>query len=336
MNSFTTTTILFTPSSSSSSLYSSLSSAHSHPQQLSSPSSTKTLFHNPISIPQQYQQYEHNTSFNTSLSSPPTNAIAPSNKPNRHSLPKSSNIWQQHQQQMQQQQEQHQQLHNYQQQQQLGIQSQKPHSAPSSPLFPLTSGGRGAGLLPRLSLDTSQERLQQKPATVIQHGDQSYLKLFSPTLVESPVSYLDEKQQIADKKMWENGPDEAFQRQLDIERREACKARSRQQLRGLLLGLWLGFLMGLLVLQQTSAKVFIPAHLARHDTSPLMLFTVLMSFIAVYRSGTRCIMTAIATCVAVLTCFATLVVNQTRYSPEFIVYRSVGGDSALSSASSSS
>ncbi|KAK3839724.1 MAG: hypothetical protein J3R72DRAFT_176048 [Linnemannia gamsii] len=232
-SSTTTTTILFTPSSSSSSsssLYSSLSSAYSYSQQQpSSPPSTKTLFHNPISIPQQYQLYEHNAGFYTTPSTPPTNTISSSSKPNRHSLPKSSNIWQQHQQQMQQQQEQQQQqqLHNYQHQQQLGIQSQKPHSAPSSPLFPLTSSGRGAGsLLPRLSLDTSQERLQQKPATIIQHGDQNYLKLFSPTLVESPVSYLDEKQQVADKKMWEHGPDEAFQRQLDMERREAYKGKN--------------------------------------------------------------------------------------------------------------
>lgn len=72
----------------------------------------------------------------------------------------------------------------------------------------------------------------------------------------------------------------------------------------------------------------------RHDTSPLMLFTVLMSCVAVYRSGTRCIMAAIATCVAVLTCFATLIVNQTRYAPRFIIYRSVG-DGSLSSSPSS-
>ncbi|KAF9541005.1 hypothetical protein EC957_003584 [Mortierella hygrophila] len=255
------------------------------------------------------------------------NSLSSSNKkPNRHSLPKASNIWQQHQQQMQQQQQQ-QQLQNYQKQQQQGMLASPPPS-------PLSLDTRRSGL-PRLSLDTSQERLSLKSPTIIQHGDQSYLKLFSPTLVDSPVSYLDEKQQIADSKMWENGPDEAFQMQLDMERRDALKARSRQQLRGFLLGLWFGFLMGLLVLQQTSAKVFIPAHLARHDTSPLMLFTVLLSCVAVYRSGTRCIMTAIATCVAVLTCFATLIVNQTRYAPQFIVYRSAGGGDATLSASSS-
>ncbi|KAF9341726.1 hypothetical protein BGZ91_003355 [Linnemannia elongata] len=145
---------------------------------------------------------------------------------------------------MQQQQQQH--LQNYQQQQQQAMLASPPPS-------PLSLDNRRAGL-PRLSLDTSQERLSQKSPTIIQHGDQSYLKLFSPTLVDSPVSYLDEKQQIADKKMWENGPDEAFQKQLDMERRDAHKARSRQQLRGFLLGLWLGFLMGLLVIQQTSAK----------------------------------------------------------------------------------
>ncbi|KAF9919793.1 hypothetical protein FBU30_010531 [Linnemannia zychae] len=194
-------------------------------------------------------------------------------------------------------------------------------SPPSSPLFPLD---RRAGL-PRLSLDTSHERLQKEP-TVIQHGDQSYLKLFSPTLVDSPVSFLDEKQLLADKKMWENGPDEAFQKQLEMERCEANKVRSRQQVRGFLLGLWLGFLMSLLVLQQTSARVFIPTYLARHDTSTLMLFTVLLSCVAVYRMGTRCIMTAIATCIAVLTCFATIIVNQIRYTPQVIVYRSGGGD----------
>ncbi|KAG0277543.1 hypothetical protein BGZ96_002825, partial [Linnemannia gamsii] len=176
--------------------------------------------------------------------------MSTTNKPNRHSLPKSSNIWQQHQQQMQ--------LQNYQQQQQQAMLA----SPPPSPLSLDHNSSNRRACLPRLSLDTSQERLQPKSPTIIQHGDQSYLKLFSPTLVESPVSYLDEKQQIADTKMWENGPDEAFQKQLDMERRDAQKARSRQQLRGFLLGLWLGFLMGLLVLQQTSAKVFIPAHLA--------------------------------------------------------------------------
>lgn len=223
------TTILFTPPSSPS--YSTLSFSHQQPQQSSSHQlqlpATKTLFHNPISIPQQQQQQQHKTiyhqhaSFNTNtnstpLSTSPMNTPSSINKkPNRHSLPKSSNIWQQHQQQMQQQQQQ--QLQNYQQQQQQAMLASPPPS-------PLSLDNRRAGL-PRLSLDTSQERLSQKSPTIIQHGDQSYLKLFSPTLVESPVSYLDEKQQIADKKMWENGPDEAFQKQLDMERRDAHKGK---------------------------------------------------------------------------------------------------------------
>ncbi|KAF9117529.1 hypothetical protein BGX30_005383, partial [Mortierella sp. GBA39] len=251
------TTILFTPPSSPS--YSTLSFSHKQQQQPSSHQqqlpATKTLFHNPISIPQQQQQHKtihhQHASFNintsSTLSTPPMNSLSSSNKkPNRHSLPKASNIWQQHQQQMQEQQQQQQQLQNYQKQQQQGMLASPPPS-------PLSLDTRRAGL-PRLSLDTSQECLSQKSPTIIQHGDQSYLKLFSPTLVDSPVSYLDEKQQIADNKMWENGPDEAFQKQLVMERRDALKARSRQQLRGFLLGLWLGFLMGLLVLQQTSAK----------------------------------------------------------------------------------
>jgi hypothetical protein len=112
------------------------------------------------------------------------------------------------------------QLQNYQQQQHQAMLASPPPSPLS--LDNNNNNNRRAGL-PRLSLDTSQERLQPKSPTIIQHGDQSYLKLFSPTLVESPVSYLDEKQQIADKKMWENGPDEAFQKQLDMERRDAHK-----------------------------------------------------------------------------------------------------------------
>ncbi|KAI8355228.1 hypothetical protein B0O80DRAFT_39296 [Mortierella sp. GBAus27b] len=119
--------------------------------------------------------------------------------------------------------------------------------------------GRPGG--PKLSLDTSQERLQKY--TVVNHDGQSYLKLFSPVLVESPVSFLTPHQLFDDKKLWENGPDVALQTKIDTERREAFKARSRQQLRGFLLGIWLGCLMGLLILQQTSAKVYIPSQLAR-------------------------------------------------------------------------
>ncbi|KAF9954841.1 hypothetical protein BGZ65_003787 [Modicella reniformis] len=119
--------------------------------------------------------------------------------------------------------------------------------------------GRPGG--PKLCLDTSQERLEKY--TVINHEGKSYLKLFSPVLVESPVSFLSGHQLHEDKKLWENGPDEVLQKKIDIERREAFQVRSRQQLRGFLLGIWLGCLMGLLILQQTAAKVYIPSHLAR-------------------------------------------------------------------------
>ncbi|KAF9897698.1 hypothetical protein BX616_005128, partial [Lobosporangium transversale] len=126
------------------------------------------------------------------------------NKSNRHSVPSSNILWEQHHQQQQQQQQQ--QLMQKQQRFQ-----EKPSQQPSPP------PGRAGG--PRLSLDTSQERLQK--FTVIKHGDQTCLKLFSPNLVESPVSFLSEKQLLEDKKLWENGPDEAFQRKLEMERREA-------------------------------------------------------------------------------------------------------------------
>ncbi|KAG0041292.1 hypothetical protein BGZ83_002040 [Gryganskiella cystojenkinii] len=92
-------------------------------------------------------------------------------------------------------------------------------SAPSTPSFKPQPHSR-----PRLSLDTSQERLAiGADFEVVKHGDKSYLKLFSPILVESPVSFLNELQQREDKKKWENGPDEAFQRELEMERREAFK-----------------------------------------------------------------------------------------------------------------
>ncbi|CAO3574260.1 unnamed protein product [Mortierella alpina] len=239
---------------------------------------------------------------------------APSSKiqhPNRHSFPNSNALWQQH----------HQQMETFHPVQLLEKNSTQKHHQPCSP------PGRAGG--PRLSLDTSQERLQN--VTVIQHGDRSYLKLFSPALVESPVSFLDTKQLFEDKKLWENGPDEALQKKLDFERREAYKVRSKQQLRGFMLGLWLGCLMGLLIVQQTAAKVFIPAHLARRDTSPLMVLVVFLTCAAVLRSGTRCMMTAIATCAAVLTCFATLMMNQSRYASEFRLYRSIQSSSFASS-----
>ncbi|KAG9069884.1 hypothetical protein KI688_009209 [Linnemannia hyalina] len=154
---------------------------------------------------------------------------------------------------------------------------------------------------PRLSLDTSDERLQN--ITFVSHNNRRYMKLFSPSLVDSPVTFLDKKQLLDDKKLWENGPDMAFQKQLETEKREAWRARSKQQMRGFFMGLWLGCLMGFLILQWTSAKV------------------LFWSSAAIVRSGTRCTIAAVATCAAVLTCFATLIVNQSRYAPEFHIYR---------------
>ncbi|KAK3807637.1 MAG: hypothetical protein J3Q66DRAFT_355952 [Benniella sp.] len=196
-----------------------------------------------------------------------------------------------------------------------------------SPQYLSPPPGRPGG--PKLTLDTSQERLQKY--TVVNHDGQSYLKLFSPVLVESPVSFLSDKQLFDDRKLWENGPDDVLQKKIDMEKRETFKVRSRQQLRGFILGIWLGCLMGLLILQQTAAKVYIPSHLARHDTSPLVLFMVILSCAAAVRSGTRCLMTAIATCAAVLTCFATLIANhQSRHAVRFRVYRSVQASSYYS------
>lgn len=129
--------------------------------------------------------------------------------PNRHSFPNSNALWQQHQQQMEM-------FHPVQLLEKNTTQKQHQPSPPP---------GRAGG--PRLSLDTSQERLQN--VTVIQHGDKSYLKLFSPALVESPVSFLDTKQLFEDKKMWENGPDEALQKKLDSERREAYKGTVKNE-----------------------------------------------------------------------------------------------------------
>lgn len=181
---------------------------------------------------------------------------------------------------------------------------------------PVSGPGRQGG--PALSLDTSVECLQS--IKVIQLGNKSYLKLFSPSLVESPVSFLNHKQLIEDKQLWENGPNEAFQKQLDMEKREAFRARSKQQLRGFLMGLWLGCLMGILMLQQTSTKI----HFWRSDMSSfssLVILLIIASCVAIVRSGTRCTMTAVATCSAVLTCFATLIVNQSRYSTNFHLYK---------------
>ncbi|KAF8927076.1 hypothetical protein BGZ58_010646 [Dissophora ornata] len=255
--------------------------------------------------PPQQQSSPKALIFNAHHKTPQANNNA---HPNRHSFPCSNNIWQQHQQQMQQVQE---------------LQEKSSYQTP-----PPSPGRAARG--PRLSLDTSQERLHK--FTVIQHNNQSYLKLFTPTLVESPVSFLSANQQLQDKKLWENGPDEALQKKMEMERREVYQARSKQQLRGFLLGIWLGCLMGLLIVQQTAAKVYIPIHLARRDTSPLLLFMVFMSCFAAVRSGTRCMVAAIATCAAVLTCFATLIAN---HSVEFGVYKSVQGSSFRSTSNES-
>ncbi|KAG0248652.1 hypothetical protein BG011_010036 [Mortierella polycephala] len=91
--------------------------------------------------------------------------------------------------------------------------------ASSVPPSPLSPSRRAGG--PRLSLDTSQERLQN--ITIIKDGDKSYLKLFSPDLVESPVSYLSANQLFDDKKLWENGPDEVLKKQLERENTEVFK-----------------------------------------------------------------------------------------------------------------
>lgn len=82
--------------------------------------------------------------------------------------------------------------------------------------------GRPGG--PKLSLDTSQERLKY---TVVNHEGQNYLKLFSPVLVESPVSFLSPCQLFDDKKLWENGPDGVLEKKIDMERREVFKGMVR-------------------------------------------------------------------------------------------------------------
>ncbi|KAF9191260.1 hypothetical protein BGZ51_007580 [Haplosporangium sp. Z 767] len=202
--------------------------------------------------------------------------------------------------------------------QQLPYLQQKQQKQYSEKPVPGATPGRGG---PRLSLDTSEERLQN--ITVITHGNKKYLKLFSPSLVESPVSFLDQKQLTDDKKLWENGPNEAFQKQLEIEKREAYRARSKQQLRGFFMGLWLGCLLGFLILQQTTAKVYFGRQDSWSSYTPLVVLLVLMTSVIIARSGTRCTIAAVATCAAVLTCFATLIVNQSRYSPEFRVYKTM-------------
>jgi hypothetical protein len=80
-------------------------------------------------------------------------------------------------------------------------------------------------------LDTSQERLQKY--TVVNHEGQSYLKLFSPVLVESPVSFLNDKQLFNDRKLWENGPDDVLQKRIDMEKRETFKGTTPVLMRNL-------------------------------------------------------------------------------------------------------
>ncbi|KAG0305733.1 hypothetical protein BGZ98_003654 [Dissophora globulifera] len=220
--------------------------------------------------------------------------------PDRHPLSNASVLRQQPQQD-QSPQHTHQQQQQQQQQQQF---SEKPAIGPGRPGGPRLS----------LSLDTSDERLQTK---VIRLGNKRYLKLFSPILVESPISYLNHKQLDEDKKLWENGPNEAFQKQLETEKREAYRARSKQQLRGFFMGLWLGSLMGVLMLQQTSAKMHFWRRDALSSYMPLVVLLILVSSVVIVRSGTRCTIAAVATCAAVLTCFATLIISQSRYSTEF-------------------
>ncbi|GJJ77092.1 hypothetical protein EMPS_09451 [Entomortierella parvispora] len=226
--------------------------------------------------------------------------------PNRHSLPSAHALYHNQHTLFQSQKERPQQFPNPLLQKQL----QQQHQFQEKP----RAGG------PRLSLDTSDERLQN--VTVINHGNRRYLKLFSPGLVESPQSFLNQKQLVEDKNLWENGPNAAFQKQLEVEKREAYRARSKQQLRGFFMGLWLGCLLGVLIVQQTSTKIYYWRHDFLSSFTPLIVLLVAVSCVIVLRSGTRCTIAAVATCAAVLTCFATLIVNQSRYSPEFRVYGS--------------
>lgn len=107
---------------------------------------------------------------------------------------------------------------------QLQAQHQQHQSLQEKQFHDKSVGGPGRPGGPALSLDTSGERLQN--IKVIQFGNKSYLKLFSPSLVESPVSFLDYKQMTEDKQLWENGPNEAFQKQLDMEKREAFRGKT--------------------------------------------------------------------------------------------------------------
>lgn len=150
----------------------------------------KSHFHNPITPPTQHNLRRQNTPYTQSPSTSPSSTTS-----NRHSLPNNNILWQQHKKQMD--------------NRVPMIQTPSPPPSPTRP---------------RLSLDTSHERLN---ATVVCKDDKSYLKLFSPVLVESPVSFLDSKQLFEDKKLWENGPDAAFQKQLDIEKRDTYKGKKK-------------------------------------------------------------------------------------------------------------
>ncbi|KAF9428165.1 hypothetical protein BGZ94_003206 [Podila epigama] len=233
----------------------------------------------------------------------PPNVASPLSKqlqpePPQHSIP-SANLLRSTQ--HQQQQQQYQQLHQQQQLQQLQQQQEQQTLEKSS------------FRSPGLSLDTSGERLQN--ATIVHHNNKQYLKLFSPGLVESPVSFLDQKQLVEDEKLWENGPDAAFQKQLESDRHKAIRVRSRQQLRGFFMGLWLGCLLGGLLFHQTSTNAYFSGRPVRQGssfTTLILLLAVFLSCVAVVRSGTRCLITTMATCIAVLTCFATVIANQSR------------------------
>jgi len=138
--------------------------------------------------------------------------------PNRHSLPNAHAIYHNQHTLLQSQKDRPQQFpipfHQKKLQQQQQFQEKFQENPSTSPSRP---GG------PRLSLDTSDERLQN--ATVIKQGNRRYLKLFSPGLVESPQSFLNQKQLVEDKKLWEDGPNAAFQKQLEVEKREAFKGK---------------------------------------------------------------------------------------------------------------
>ncbi|KAG0082655.1 hypothetical protein BGZ93_008352 [Podila epicladia] len=159
----------------------------------SSPLSKKPYNASPLS--KQYQ-----------LGPQPTPSVTVS--PNRHSLP-NANILRLNLQQQQLQQQQ--------------LQQQQPQTPPPQQRIQEKQPAKG----PRLSLDTSDERLQT--TTIIHHNNKQYLKLFSPGLVDSPVSFLDQKQLVEDKKLWENGPDDAFQKQLETDRREAYRGTKKKE-----------------------------------------------------------------------------------------------------------